>query len=52
MLVIIIQIAPALFSQGIRDTVFSIEAVEITAERIFAKEEAGMKQSLLDTAIL
>jgi outer membrane cobalamin receptor len=47
-----IPLASSLFSQGIRDSVFRIDAVEITADRIFVKEEAGMKQAELDTAIL
>ena len=51
-LLIIVQVTQVLFSQGISDTVISIEAVEITAERIFAREEAGMKFSRLDTATL
>ncbi len=44
--------ASSLYSQGIRDSVFRIEDVEIRAERIFLKEEAGSKQTDLDTAIL
>ena len=46
------MLAFPLFSQGIRDSVFMIDAVEIKADRIFLKEEAGMKQTELDTAIL
>jgi iron complex outermembrane receptor protein len=46
------MLAFPLFSQGIRDSVFMIDAVEITADGIFLKEEAGMKQTELDTAIL
>ncbi len=41
-----------MFSQGIRDSVFSIEGVNVTAERIFVKEEAGMKQTQVDSTIL
>jgi outer membrane cobalamin receptor len=41
-----------LFSQGIRDSVFSIDAVEITTGRIFVKEQAGMKRTEVDTALL
>jgi len=44
--------ASPLFSQGIRDSVFSIEGVSVEAERIFLKEEAGMKQSRVDTTVL
>jgi iron complex outermembrane receptor protein len=40
------------FSQGIRDSVFQIEAVDITNERIFNKEEAGMKETRVDSMIL
>ena len=46
------MLAFPIFSQGIRDSVFMIDAVEITADRIFLKEKAGMKQTELDTAIL
>jgi outer membrane cobalamin receptor len=41
-----------LFSQGIRDSVFRIEEVRVDAERIFQKEEAGMKITRVDTAVL
>jgi outer membrane cobalamin receptor len=41
-----------LFSQGIRDSVFSIEGVQVTAARIFIKEQAGMRQSQVDSTIL
>lgn len=49
--VVLIWMAP-LFSQGIRDSLFTIEGVEVTAARFFVKEEAGVKETLLDTAIL
>jgi outer membrane cobalamin receptor len=52
LVIVAISMVSALFSQGIRDSVFRIDAVEIIADRIFAKEEAGMKQEELDTAIL
>jgi outer membrane cobalamin receptor len=52
LLVIVILGASPLISQGISDTVINIEAVEITAEKIFSREEAGMKCLHLDTAIL
>ncbi len=39
------MVVSPLFSQGIRDSVFRIEGVSVAAERIFAKEQAGMKQS-------
>ena len=41
-----------LFSQGIRDSVFRIEGVSVAAERIFVKEQAGMKQTQVDTTVL
>jgi len=44
--------AAPLFSQGIRDSLFTIEGVEVTASRFFLKEEAGVKETFLDTAIL
>jgi len=44
--------ASTLFSQGIRDSVFRIEGVSVEAERVFKKEEAGMKQSQVDTTVL
>lgn len=44
--------ASPLIPQGIKDSLFSIEGVEVKAERIFLKEEAGIKQTSLDTTIL
>ena len=40
------------FSQGIRDSVFRIEGVSVAAERIFVKEQAGMKQTDVDSTVL
>ncbi|MFO7658755.1 MAG: TonB-dependent receptor plug domain-containing protein [Bacteroidales bacterium] len=40
------------FSQGITDTVIHIESVTVTAERIFKKEEAGMKETTVDSLAL
>src|SRR5210317_1517496 len=40
------------FSQGIRDSVFQIEGVSVAAQRIFVKEQAGMKQSHVDSTVL
>jgi hypothetical protein len=34
------------------DSVFSIQGVEVKAERIFLPEEAGMKTSVIDTQVL
>ena len=41
-----------LFSQGIRDSVFSIEGVSVRAERLFIKEEAGMTLTEVDSTVL
>jgi len=41
-----------LFSQGIQDSIHSIEEVSIIAERTFLKEQAGMKQTEVDTLVL
>jgi len=51
-LVLVGFLASPLFSQGIQDSVYAIEEVAITVERIFVKEEAGMKQTNVDTTIL
>ena len=42
----------SLYSQGIQDSVYAIEEVAITAERIFMKEQAGMKQTDVDSTVL
>jgi outer membrane cobalamin receptor len=39
-------------SQGITDSVFQIDGVSITAGRIFVKEQAGMKQTNVDSIVL
>ncbi len=44
--------AAPLFSQGIRDSMFTIKAVEVTSQRSFLKEEAGVKHTVLDSTIL
>lgn len=44
--------ATPLFSQGIKDSLFVIEAVEVSGHRAFLKEEAGFKQTVIDTSIL
>ncbi len=41
-----------LFSQGMQDSVYHIEEVAITRELIFVKEQAGMKQTRVDSAVL
>ena len=45
-------LAVPLLSQGIRDSLFTIEAVEVTGQRSFVKEEAGGKYTVVDTSIL
>lgn len=40
------------FSQGIQDTVVQILPVDVNADRIFKKEEAGMKETKVDTLVL
>ena len=40
------------FAQGIQDSVFQIRTVEITAGRLFQKEQAGMKESYVDSLVL
>lgn len=41
-----------LYSQGIQDSVFQIDGVEVWAERIFVKEQGGMKETEIDSVIL
>ena len=42
----------SLFSQGMQDSVYLIEEVAITKERMFIKEEAGMKHTHVDSMVL
>jgi outer membrane cobalamin receptor len=37
---------------GIKDSVFRIKEVAVVSQRIFVKEQAGMKQSRVDTVVL
>ncbi len=39
-------------AQGIRDSVFRIQEVSVEAERIFKKENAGMKELRMDSSVL
>jgi len=39
-------------AQGIQDSVFNLKAVEIKAKSVFAKENAGMKRTDVDSVIL
>jgi iron complex outermembrane receptor protein len=41
-----------LLGQGITDSVFQIQGVSITLDQIFVKEEAGMKQTHVDSTVL
>ena len=41
-----------LIGQGITDSVFHIEGVSIATEQIFLKEQAGMKQTNVDSTVL
>lgn len=41
-----------LTGQGITDSVFQIQGVSIAAEQVFVKEQAGMKQTNVDTTVL
>ena len=41
-----------LLSQGMQDSVYAIQEVAITKERIFVKEQAGMKQTHVDSVVL
>ncbi len=42
----------AVIAQGMLDTTFHIMGVEVTANKFFEKETAGMKESVIDTVIL
>ena len=44
--------AVPLMGQGMTDTVFHIRGVRIEAKQLFVKEEAGMKQTRVDSAVL
>ena len=50
--ILLILIARESFSQGIRDSVFQIKGVRVTAGQIFKKEDAGMKEIVVDSLIL
>lgn len=50
--IILCFISQIVFSQGIRDSVFLIQQVEVSADRIFMKEEAGMKETKVDSLVL
>lgn len=44
--------AVTLLGQGITDSIFQIQGVNITREQIFVKEEAGMKMTHVDSTVL
>ncbi|MEN8202091.1 MAG: TonB-dependent receptor plug domain-containing protein [Bacteroidota bacterium] len=49
---IILGLGSSLSAQGIRDSLFRIEGVEITAPRIFIREQAGIKQTRVDSSVM
>ncbi len=49
---VLIACTQVLSGQGIRDSVFRISQVEITAGPVFRKETAGMKETRVDSAVL
>lgn len=51
-LAVLCMISSGILAQGMRDSVFQIRGVEVTVSRIFQKETAGMKESVLDTLVL
>ena len=50
-LILVFLAYSTLYSQGIQDSVFQIDGVEVRAERIFVKEQAGMKETEIDSVI-
>ena len=42
----------ALLAQGISDSLIHIEGVEIVSSRIFIKEQAGIRQTYVDTSVI
>jgi len=45
-------LSTAVFTQGIRDSVFRVPPVTVTTVTIFDKEEAGMKESVVDSVTI
>ena len=43
---------PALFAQGIADSLIHIEGVEIVSSRVFMKESAGIRETHVDTSVI
>lgn len=52
LIIILILISRISFSQGIRDSIFLLSPVEVSADRIFKKEKAGMKETKVDSIVL
>ncbi|NLL27466.1 MAG: TonB-dependent receptor plug domain-containing protein [Bacteroidales bacterium] len=50
--VFLLLLANIAFSQGIRDSIFQIKTVEVRASRIFKKEDAGMKETKMDSLVM
>lgn len=51
-LLLLVLVHGVSFSQGIRDSVFHIQGVQVTADRVFTKEEAGMKKTRVDSLVM
>ncbi len=51
-IVFFLTIASHSYSQGMRDSVFRIKTVDVFAKRLFKKEEAGMKETQVDSSVL
>ena len=41
-----------LSAQGIKDSIFVLKGVEIVADRVFIKEESGMKETKIDSIVM
>ncbi len=51
-IVFFIIISQVSFSQNIKDSVIHIQEIEVIADRIFKKEQAGMKETKVDSLVL
>jgi len=49
---VLLGLGSTLQAQGIRDSLFRIKGVEVTAPRIFIREEAGVKQTRVDSSVM
>jgi len=52
LLFLLLLVGPLCFAQGMQDSTFLIKSVQISADRIFRKEKAGMKETQVDTLVL